>query len=283
MQEFMTLEAESLQTVYGAFMEAFSDYSVPVTWSFEEFRASCLRRGVDLSISLGVREDGRLVGFVMNGRGTWGGVPAAYDAGTGVVPAARGSGLAGRMASRALDLLAALGIRRYVLEVIRDNLPAFRTYVKAGFEVTRSLECPGGVFTDPGKPAPVGLTVEESGREGLDGKAAAARRDWEPSWQNSDDSVRRAVEPLVVLEASLEGSSAGHLVASPSGTIWQLAVDRDLRRRGIGTALLRTLASRRGPSIRYVNVQAGDGATLGLLESCGIGPGVGQYEMIREL
>ncbi|HRZ88309.1 MAG TPA: hypothetical protein P5117_02385, partial [Spirochaetia bacterium] len=84
MQEFMTLEAESLQVVYAVFMEAFSDYSVPVTWSFEEFRASCLRRGVDLSISLGAREDGRLVGFVLNGRGTWGGMPAAYDAGTGV-------------------------------------------------------------------------------------------------------------------------------------------------------------------------------------------------------
>ena len=254
-----------------------------MTWSFEDFRASCLRRGVDLSISLGAREDGRLVGFVLNGRGTWGGVPAAYDAGTGVVPSARGSALAGRMAARVLEILPALGIRRYVLEVIRDNIPAFRTYVKAGFEVTRSLECPGGVFADSGKPVPEGLTVEDTGREGLDGKAAAARRDWEPSWQNSDDSVRRAVEPLVVLETRRDGRSVGHLIASSNGTIWQLAVDRDLRRRGVGTALLRALTARRGPSIRYVNVQADDGATLGLLQSCGIGPGVGQYEMIREI
>lgn len=283
MSEIETLEAEGLERVYGAFMEAFSDYSVPVSWSFEEFRASCLRRSVDLSISLGAREEGRLVGFVLNGRGTWAGAPAAYDAGTGVVPAARGSGLAGRMAERILEILPALGIRRYVLEVIRDNIPAFRTYVKAGFEVTRSLECPGGVFADPGRPAQPGLEVGEPGRERLDAGAAVARRDWEPSWQNSDESVRRAVEPLVVLEARLAGRSAGHLVASRNGTIWQLAVDRDLRGRGIGTALLRTLASRLGPSIRYVNVQADDEATLGLLVACGIGPGVGQYEMIREI
>ncbi len=282
MVELESLETESLESVYGVFMEAFSDYSVPVTWSFEEFRASCLRRSVDLSISLGAREDGRLVGFVMNGRGTWGGAPAAYDAGTGVVPAVRGSGLAGRMTARILEILPALGIRRYVLEVIRDNLPAYRTYVKAGFEVTRSLECPSGLFADPGKPAPEGLSIEDAGRDGLDTRAATARRDWEPSWQNSDDSVRRAAEPLVVLEARRDGRSAGHLVASPAGTIWQLAVDRDLRRRGIGAALLRALASRGGPSIRYVNVQADDAATLGLLAACGIGPGVGQYEMIRE-
>jgi hypothetical protein len=32
-----------------------------------------------------------------------------------------------------------------------------------------------------------------------------------------------------------------------------------------------------------VNVQADDGTTLGLLAACGIGTGVGQYEMIREL
>lgn len=194
MQELMTLESESLEVVYGAFMEAFSDYSVPVSWSFEEFRASCLRRGVDLSISLGAREEGRLVGFVLNGRGTWAGAPAVYDT-----------------------------------------------------------------------------------------EAAAARRDWEPSWQNSDDSVRRAVEPLVVLEARFEGRSAGRLIASRNGTIWQLAADQDLRGRGIGTALLRTLASRTDSSIRYVNVQSDDGATLGLLRSCGIGPGVGHYEMVREL
>ncbi len=39
--EIESLETESLENVYGAFMEAFSDYSVPVTWSIEEFRASC--------------------------------------------------------------------------------------------------------------------------------------------------------------------------------------------------------------------------------------------------
>jgi ribosomal protein S18 acetylase RimI-like enzyme len=85
------------------------------------------------------------------------------------------------------------------------------------------------------------------------------------------------------LEARLGGAAAGHLAAAPNGTIWQLAVRPDCRREGGGPALLRALARRTGAALRYVNVQADDAGTLGLLASCGIGPGVGQYEMILEL
>lgn len=284
MFEIRTLGTESQERIYRSFMEAFADYSVPVTWSFEEFRASNIRRGLDTAVCFGAFEGDRLVGFILNGRGTWDGLPAAYDAGTGVVPEARGSGLSGRLAERALATLPSLGIRRYILEVIRENLPAFKTYSKAGFRVTRSLECPSGSFADTGKVSPEGLSILELPEAGMFSRAEAARRrDWEPSWQNSDDSILRTPEDLVLLEARLEGAAVGHLVSAKNGTIWQLAVDRGVRARGIGTALLRELAARTGPSMRYINVQADDAATLGLLASCGVPKGVGQYEMLHDL
>jgi len=252
MFEFRTLDSETPARRYAAFMEAFSDYSVPVAWSEAEFDAANARRGADWSLSPGAYEDGRLVGFVMSGSGEWGGRRAAYDMGTGVVPSARGSGLAGLLAERLKGLLAERGVGLYLLEVIRDNAPALKTYERAGFRKTRDFECSEGTFVDPGKAPPEGVAVGELAA--FPRAEAAAMRDWEPSWQNSDASVARNPTPLVILgarEASAPGAAGaaagrllGYAVASPSGTIWQLAVAREARRRGIGTALLRALAAK---------------------------------------
>ena len=121
-------------------------------------------------------------------------------------------------------------------------------------------------------------------REGTSpAREVSAFRDWEPSWQNSDDSIGRASGPLVILGARRASRLVACLVASSSGTIWQLAVAREERRKGIASALVSALASKVGSSLRYINVQADDGATLAFLASGGITEGVGQYEMIREL
>jgi ribosomal protein S18 acetylase RimI-like enzyme len=297
MPDIKSLVDQTPESIYRAFMEAFADYSVPVTWSREEFEANNARRGFDPAISLGAFEGGRLIGFALNGRGSWGGEPAAYDMGTGVVPEARGAGLAGMLAERLKETLPAFGIRRWLLEVLRDNAPALTTYERAGFRITRRFECPIGVFCEPGKALPGGIAIEEL--PAFPREEARAMREWEPSWQNSDDSVARAAGSLVFFGArewgredglasapSVDSRASrllGYAVASPSGVIWQLAVERGLRRRGIGAAILRAIAARSKGSIRYINIQSDDVATLGLLARCGVSEGPGQYEMLLEL
>jgi ribosomal protein S18 acetylase RimI-like enzyme len=284
MPDIRNLEGESSENLYKVFMEAFSDYSQPITWSREDFEESNARRGLDLSLSLGAYEDGRMLGFILNGRGSWAGKPAAYDLGTGVLPGARGSGLAGLLAGRLVSFLGAKGFQTYVLEVLRDNAAAIRTYEKAGFRVTRRFECPRGSFADPGKPEPRGLVITDlPGGRLFPRDRISAFRGWEPSWQNSDDSVERTPGKLVVLGALMEDRLVAYLVAGTNGSIWQLAVAPELRRRGLGTALLRALAARVGPELRYINVQADDEASLALLASCGVAEGPGQFEMTREL
>lgn len=284
MSEIRSLADEDKGRIYEAFMAAFADYSVPVTWTRADFDESNARRGFDKSISLGAYEGDRIVGFVLNGSGSWGGKKAAYDLGTGVLPEARGGGLSGSIAAELVRFLPGLGFGRYVLEVIRDNLPALKTYEKAGFVVTRSLECPDGSYADPGISAPTGLDfVDLPVGHAFPRATLSSFRDWEPTWQNSDDSIARMPGNLVALGARLDGRLVGHIVASPKGTIWQLAVAREARGGGIGAALLHELSLRVGPSLRYINVQADDKSTLGLLARCGIKEGVGQYEMTREL
>jgi [ribosomal protein S18]-alanine N-acetyltransferase len=51
-----------------------------------------------------------------------------------VAPGEQGRGLAGRLLSRHLGRLAALGVRKVFLEVDEGNLRAIRLYTRAGFE-----------------------------------------------------------------------------------------------------------------------------------------------------
>ena len=284
MPELRTLAGESGDRIHQAFLAAFADYNVPMDMTRAEFDEDHARRGFDPSISLGAYEGDRLVGFIFNGRGTWQGRPAAYDNGTGVVPEARGTGLSGKLAAKVIELLRAQGIELYVLEVMRDNMPAFKTYERAGFHITRWLECVRGTFADTGRTTPSAVEiVEVPTGKGFPRAEAAACRDWEPTWQNSGDSIERMPGPMVALGARLDGKLVGYVVSSSEGVIWQLAVERELRCRGIGSALLRELAVRVGTTMRYVNVRADDGECLRFLDARGIHAWVGQYEMIREM
>jgi len=290
MPDIRSLAGESATRLYAAFGAAFADYSVPMTMTEAEFEANNLRRGLDLGISLGAYEGEALIGFIMNGRGVWGGKATAYDLGTGVLPGSRGAGLSGELARRLIEELPRHGIGLYLLEVIRGNAAAFKTYERVGFRITRSLECPAGDYADAGGAAaagrapPPGLEIVQlPGGAAFPRAEAAAMRDWEPSWQNSDDSIARWPGRLVILGAKLDGALAGYIAASEKGTIWQFAVARGARRRGIGSALLRELAQRAGPALRYINVQADDAESLRFLAARGLGAGVGQYEMLREL
>jgi ribosomal protein S18 acetylase RimI-like enzyme len=292
--EFRSLGGEDPGIVYRAFMDAFADYAVKVDWSRADFEASNRRRGYDPGLSVGAYREGRLAGFVLSGRGAWRGRRAAYDLGTGVLPQDRGSGLAGAIAAEIRTRLESAGIETWVLEVIRDNAPAFRTYEKAGFAITRSFECPGGSFRDPGGAPAAGYAISPADPGTFPWDEAAAMRGWEPSWQNSDESIARASPKPLILAAREVGEArevgdaresrlAGYIVAQDSGSIWQLAVSPQARRRGLGTGLLRAAAAASGGKLRYINVQSDDAATLGLLASCGIAESVGQYEMILDL
>jgi len=288
---FRPLDAEGPEELYGAFMEAFSDYAVPVTATFDDFRTMHRRRGVSYAASVGAYDGGRLAGFVFNGTGTWRGAPCAYDAGTGVLPAWRGRGLTAAMASASIETLGKLGFGSWLLEVLVGNEKAHRAYLKAGFRETRRFACPEGTVVGPEPPgleaeARAGVRVLE--RAARDVAAFASWRDWEPSWQNSDESLARNPEPMTTLVAfedgnggrgSTPGEPVGYVVATRKGSVAQLAVRPDRRRRGVGRALVSALAARSGGAVRYVNVQADDRATLGLFASFGIGAGVEQREM----
>lgn len=273
--KIVTLDTLPLDTVIATFNEAFADYAVPFTLDRERFLNMQNRRGFKAELSVGALDDERLVAISLTGFGSRLGAPAGYGSGTGVIPAARNCGLAGRMMKEAVVLARDRGAEKYVLEVMCQNEPARRAYERVGFAIARKLDCwtldeIGGVSE-----------MEIEMREGFS-SAPVGLGSWAPSWQNSDESLARAPERVVTLTITRDRRQVAHAALCPeTGDLPQFAVAPDQRRRGVGRALLARARRISRMPLRIINTEAGDLATSAFLEAVGGSRTLAQYEMVR--
>ncbi|MEO8380173.1 MAG: GNAT family N-acetyltransferase [Acidobacteriota bacterium] len=265
------LTAKDFDAVYRGFVEAFSDYVVPLAPSPGQLREMLTRRGWIPEVSVGAFEGERMVAFTLNAlEGERG-----YDSGTGVVPAYRRQGMARELMERSFTLLQERGARQYVLEVIDDNTRAAALYLALGFVESRGLQCWRHEWRVAGGRGQAGEVPEPAQPLSV----WASWRDVTPSWQNSDASLARAEDPHVVL-----GHSDGYAVVFPStGDLTQLAVRREARRTGVGTRLLQAAEAVAGKPLRIMNVDDGNPGIARFLEQSGAIRTVHQLEMIRPL
>ena len=158
--------------------------------------------------------------------------------GTVVVPDYRRQGITTNLFKLTRDLLREKEIEQYLLEVIQTNTSAVNLYNKQGFKLTRSLSCyrldqrDFKVNTHEYR-----VTVEDLHPPDWD----MFRSFWDiqPSWQNSPDSVRAVPQSFQLVIASIGGRTVGYgLMDKQSADIAQLAVHKEYRRQGVGTALI---------------------------------------------
>jgi ribosomal protein S18 acetylase RimI-like enzyme len=268
-------------SIHRAFEEAFADYALDMSYMTEEvLRHRAAKNGVSLDCSVGAFSGGRLVGLTLVGIGPWQAEPAAFDAGTGILTAFRGQGLAGRMFDFALPELRRRGVKRFLLEVLRENEPAVRAYQKAGFQVTRSFDC-YEFQSSSFPPNPRKLEVRGVETDRLD--EFVPELAWLPSWENSFEAIRRIPEQVRLLGAFDGGRCLGLLAYNPTlRWIMAVVVKRPHRRQGIGTGLLAGLLGMLPPSgrpIRMNNVDPSDEATRNLLRKSCFRLFTAQYEM----
>src|SRR5581483_4747711 len=263
MIEVRSLEGVSFERMTDAFNDAFSDYDIPARYTVEYLTNLVTRRGYRPDLAVGAFDEGRLVGFVFNCLDG----DEAYNSGTGVTISHRRRGIARQLMQRSIETLPA---KRYFLEVIETNERAAALYRQLGFVERRRFQC--WSFESGGVSPPF-----ESGR-----MAAALQKEWfdmEPSWQNSLASLRRAHEPYEVL-----GDDRGFVVVFPSnGDVPLLAVRRDVRRRGVGRALLEIAAAGVHKPLRIMNIDDRAAGIIAFLEKCGARRTVRQIEMVRTL
>jgi ribosomal protein S18 acetylase RimI-like enzyme len=252
-------------------------------WKFETMAR---RRGMVPEVSVGAFHGDRLVGFVLNGLREWGGRQTAYDTGSGVVPDFRKMGATTGMFGTTLEVLRERGVEQYLLEVIKENDPAGDLYRKQGFEVVRGLNCYlAPIEALDTAPVPEGVVITPLPVDALGWDLLRTFWDFEPSWQNSVDSVVAVPETLSALAAMAEGQVVGYGIVEPrTGDLPQLAVDPDWRGRGIGRALLSGLAGlTEAENLVVLNVEETCEAANAFAEAVGLAPYTAQYEMLMEL
>jgi len=285
MEERLSDIAESeFPLVEDCFDAAFADYALKGKPARLWLWNRCVKNGVDLARSAAAWSAGRVVGFTLVGLDDWAGLPAAYDAGTGIVPEHRGRGLAGRLFEHLLPQCSKRGTSRFILEVLQENEAAVSAYRKAGFDIERELDC----FSLEAEHLPCSSARQEAAvpttlEEALD---LHDRGTWLPSWENSAASIRRIRGKLKILGIRTGGRLVGELIFDPtSGWLHSLFVLPEHRGRGLAGALIATLVSSL-PSethLQAVNLDRRDSGSARALAKLGFRLFTSQFEMHKIL
>lgn len=279
--EIKSLAHTGPDELFNAFSQAFADYELQL--DKKEHQAMLKRRGFDPKFSFAAFDQGRITSFTCNGIGNFNGILTAYDSGTGTLKEYRGQGLATQVFEYSLPHLKQAGVEEYLLEVLQHNTGAVSVYRKIGFEVTREFYY---FKVDTARICNEANRVEHSfAIRPIDineyGAMIPNFWDFNPSWQNSIESIHRSPESFISLGVFEENKLVGYGVFEPaSGDVTQIAVDKQYRRRGIGSLLFRKMVeANRFDSIKIVNTDIACDSITAFFGSKKIEPTGKQFEM----
>ncbi|MCC9137298.1 GNAT family N-acetyltransferase [Pontibacter silvestris] len=283
---FAFLSEKDIPELHETFLNAFSDYFLPLQLDKEQFKIKIKRENIAPAFCAAAFHNGEMAGFILTGLGEWNGDQTAYNAGTGVKPAFRGNALTGRLYKFLLPKLQKAGVEQCLLEVLQQNKTAFKIYEHTGFRITRSLDSfrakKQDLLLQVGPPEAITITV-------------ALQPDWQtyhsfwdikPSWQNSLAAFKRNPDAKVVLEAhNAEQELVGYIAFLPkNGSVVHFAVDKKKRGKGVGTALLREAAElTEGAALMFINVDTAAKDFIFYLERCNFSRVLVQHEMLLPL
>ena len=283
--EIKHLGNTSYDELFGAFQQAFSDYELQL--NKVELLAMLKRRGFNPELSFAAFEGDKIVSFTCNGIGDFYGVPVAYDTGTGTLKDYRGKGLATQVFEYSIPYLKEVGIKEYLLEVLQHNTEAISVYRKLGFEVV----CEFYYFKseneqinhNEAKVLDFAYTIKPININEYD--SIHHFWDFKPSWQNSLESIARRLEDFICWGVFIENKLVGYGVFEPmSGDITQIAIEKQFRRKGIGSLLFqKMLEYNKYDSIKIVNTEINCSSINSFLKSKNIEPTGKQFEMIKKL
>lgn len=280
--EFKTLADITIDELLSVFNHSFSDYVVPFHLTKEVLVSKIAAEKLDLNLSAGAFEDGKLVGFILQSEKIENGEKIIYNGGTGVIPESRGKGLVRKMYDFIIPVLKERNADTLLLEVIEGNQPAIRAYENLGFTIVRRLLCfNGNIKQEKGN-------VEVSIRDLKNFQWNVLRSFWdiEPSWQGSVFVLDPMPENYVALGAYEGENLVGYIVYGPvSRKIYQFAVDKSYRNHGIGTKLFNAIREKNnGQTVALNNVDDSSESTGKFLsEKVGLNNWLSQFEMKRPI
>lgn len=279
-----TLEDTSIETIHETFVQAFSDYQVDISYmTLDVIEKRFVKNGYHPELSAGIFEQDQLKGFTIVGIGKFNGGRSGFDIMTGLIKDYRGKGLAGKMFDLIKDKMKEESIDNFYLEVLQENEQAINAYSKTGFRKVRGLNC---YLLKVGKLSPAKSIETVAYIDQTDPKVIDHFKpflDWEPSWENHFESIKRISDQVEVITAKVLDRQVGILVYYPTVKwILTLAVDPEFRRKGVATALLEYLVDSLPIYVREIkmlNVDEKDMAMDAFLQKSGFERLTSQYEM----
>jgi ribosomal protein S18 acetylase RimI-like enzyme len=277
--ELRALTKEDLTQVYGCFVKAFSGDDRTIVISERDFYQRLNRNAYLPQISVGAFMGEEMVGFMLHCLSQ----TTAYNAGTGVVPAYRGQQLGQKMFAFALPLLRQQA-QECLLEVLKTNAAALKTYQNCGFTVKRELML-YALYSKNLKVSSPKTRFHIIEAEQPDWSVYQNFGSFSPSYQNRFEAIARDWDDQKLLEAYHKADLVGYCIFSmKTGRISQLAVSETFRRKGIGSALLaKVYYLSKVKEISILNVDAAAGSILEFFKKTGFVRPLIQLEMSRTL
>lgn len=278
-----SLKNTSFDELFEAFQQAFAEYEMQLNRA--ELQAMLKRRGFDPELSFAAFDGDKIVSFTCNGIGDFNGIRTAYDTGTGTLKNYRGTGLATRVFEFSITYLKEAGINEYLLEVLQHNTGAVSVYRKMDFLVMREFYYFRVENGQVRNKVNVDIPYTLRSIQVCDYVSISDFWDFKPSWQNSLESIGRAIDTFVCLGVFIENRLVGYGVFEPvSGDVTQIAVDKAYRRKGIGSLLFqKMLEMNKLGFIKILNTDVACDSITAFLRSKNIEPTGKQFEMIKKL
>lgn len=277
--EFKTLKELSVPEITGLFNRAFEDYFVKIELSSEYMAGKLHSEDLDPALSMGVFENEKPVAFMLHALRSVKGKKVAYNGGTGVIKEFRGRHLTVGMYEKQIEMLRKKGADEIELEVIAENTAAIRSYQKAGFLKTATLECFKGI------PAPTTLRLDLEINEIAPPDFRKFERfwDWQPTWQNSSTTIKK-LPAVKYFGAFLNGQLSAYLATQPGKSrVLQFAVDPEKRRKKIAANLFSYFSRSVNGEINVNNINDAAGHSQAFLQQIGLQCYLTQHKMNLKL